>query len=346
LIDPDGSISDSEMTSDSKVDSKKQLLNFEKCSSLMFNEITVKKIASEKETVKGDKSHDEYLVDYSYHIGQGICDDVLYLIFEHLLKTLMRLLISVKDTIRPDVLVANINQNATDATDISEALNDIESLVNNGDSVVDFRSMDPTSILNTVYDALLNSTKVVPGIQNFTNFDLLQYPDLSAKTEKLTSDIESLKQTIMNNIGIPADLVEGSSNRWEVISRSSRFLTLIESHIEDLSRTVKRTVRSYLKRYENIDISIDDIGLVLDTSNIIFNNHFNNKTKVVTEKLEGIGRILEVHATLRDNEATDSEAVDSYFERQLNLLDPELSDIITNMKKKTPKINPRGGRRT
>lgn len=241
----------------------------------------------------------------------------------------MAFLLSIKDAIRPDIVVAMIGDDKTKNDNIDDSITAIEELLNNGESNIDFRAQDITNTVNLVYNSILNNTKVVPGLKNFTNFDTLNMPDIRSKVEKLNEDKKAISAQVANRIGIPQELFEGTSNRWEVISRSGRFLTLISSLLDDVSNCVKEIGLGRIKsKHKKLNVSMDDLELNLDSSNVVFNNNFNNRTSVVSEKFSKINSLVQDLAAIEESEFINGEEFLKFAENQLSVLDSGLSKII------------------
>lgn len=298
---------------------------------LAFNPVITKRVAKvDKSNDKKETTYDEksYIVSTTYSRGLGITDPVQPLLFEHLLKYVMRMLLSVKDSIRPDVLIADLVNKTGGATATSTALQNIESLVNNGENMLDFRNIDPDSMINVIYTAILNSVKVVPGLENFSQFRLLEYPDISGKVAKLTEDAKELKAAIANQIGIPEELIEGSSNKWESIARSIRYTSMIESLLLSIVDCIKEVVVNYYKLVFSKLLKKESINVAIDTTNIISNQEFNTKSDIVSAKIESVEKIMNLINNIAAMESTNREKFIPWAESQLASLDITLKDMI------------------
>lgn len=271
-----------------------------------------------------------YVVKLQYKVGRGVCDDILSLLFEHMLTYLMKLLLSIRNIVRPDVFLARIGdtEEEEDITQIGEALRNIESLLNNTSNQSDFRVADPSSMLAMIYTSMLNMIKVVPSIANYTELEKVDLPDLTDKLRQLEENLDKVRQSIANQMGIPDELMSGQSNRWEVVSRSSRFLTAINDKLNDISRSVKDKVIQYAKDTFNKSLTYADLDLVLDTSNIIFNQEANSRQIVMSELIGNIAKILSDVESINSTGAVDPDMVYDYVKKQFSNLDPEIPKFI------------------
>lgn len=275
------------------------------------------------------------LADISYSTGFGILDDAQTLMFEHMIKYLMRLLLSVKDTIRPDILVATMTSKQSGSADkVATALQNIEAMVNNGENMLDFRNVDPSAMVNIIFTAVLNQIKVVPGLESYTDLRLLEQPDFKEKLTKLAEDLKDGKSSIANIIGIPEELTEGNSNRWEAMSRSSRFLTLISSKLTSISTPVKELA---LNRYrvltnDKTASNLEAVGVALDANNVISNQNFNAQNEVLLAKLRSFEEMLTTLTNISKTGLIDIGKLVPWYKEQIGSLDPTLPAVLEDDK--------------
>lgn len=271
-----------------------------------------------------------------YFKGTGFFDGILFLVFEHLIKSLMRLLLSVKETLKSNILQATLQDEATANPDVTNIMNAVEDIINDNESSIDLRTMDPMAVINTIYARVLNNTKVVPGLQNFSSFEMLKYPDLAGLIGQLGDDLEKLQKKISTSLGVPEEIIEGSGNRWETIARSSRFLTMIESIVSDISTSVKETAKNIIKKKFNKDVLLDDIKVNLDSGNIISNNNVNSKMQLVGNKISAVVGILRDADTMLESKFMKRDQVASYVKKQLSIVDESLEPILEDVVKEKP----------
>lgn len=284
------------------------------------------------------KARESYLKDHSladetlmyvYYQGRGVFFANMQLLLLYYIKELLYDLLGMKDTIRPDIMIARIADDKTDESVIANAINDIEALVNDsaaldiGNNVSSIDSI--TQMLTGIQSYLTNGIKVVPGMNNFSNLDALKLPELTGKREALKNELDNLRSRILNNIGIPEELYNGQSNRWESISRSARYLTLIDQWVTEITLMCKTIAKSYIEKYYpnfGKSVKLDHIRLNLDTNNIIFNNYSNTRSRVISEKLDAIQRVSRSALDMIDNPLADKQAVLDYTRITMESIDP------------------------
>lgn len=312
------------------VNSDESVIEYDKIGSIFFN---LKMISASNSGLKdiaktGNKFLDSQIVDLTYWRGYSILKDILYILFEHFLKSILRMLLALKNCTRPDLIQANISNPRTPEFNIAEAINDIEAFLNNGDYSFDIRSSNPYSVISTIYNSVMNSIKVVPGLSNFTSLELMQYPPINEKIDQLNNDIERLRTTAIQNKGIPEELFGGNSNRWEVISRNSRFQSVISSLLSSITACMKEVGCNYLKKNFDITISVDELSVNIDQNNYLNNTNFINKISMMGDTLDKLNTILSTTSSLLENPIINKKKLVKYIKSSIQTTDIELSDII------------------
>ena len=216
----------------------------------------------------------------------------------------------------------------------------MEAALNNDEASLGVQLSDPSAILQLVSTSLQNSAKVLPNIEGLTDINLLEYPQTKEKVDDLIADLEQTKKDAANQIGIPDELVQGESNRWEVISRSSRFLTLIESLLEEITRCVKDTVVHRIHFKFNKRVDPNNVHLNLDTTNYLFNSNFNTKSQVVREKFDSLSQIIRTIQELRESGLVEDEKLMDFVRTELKVLDQSLAEVIVDKIEKGEELNP------
>lgn len=310
--------------------SDESIIEYDKVGSIFFN---IKMISASNSGLKdvtktGNKFLDSQIVDLTYWRGYSILKDILYILFEHFLKSILRMLLALKNCTRPDLIQANISNPRTPEFNIVEAINDIEAFLNNGDYSFDIRSSNPYSVISTIYNSVMNGVKVVPGLANFTSLELMQYPPISEKIEQLNSDIERLRTVAIQNKGIPEELFGGNSNRWEVISRNSRFQSVVGSLLSSITTCMREVGCNYLKKVFNITISPDELEVNLDKDNYLNNTNFVNKVSMLGDTLDRLNNILTSTSNLLENPIVNKKKLVKYIKNSIQTTDIELGNII------------------
>jgi len=304
------------------------------------NELAKKKL-SEKATKDAEAEYlrqhplSDRVVKYTYYQGRGIFHANMNQLLLYYMKQLLSDLLGLKDTMLPSVLMARIASDDTDDAVIDHAINEIEALVNDNStfdpstSLSNFDSIQ--SILTSIQNYLANGIKVVPGLNNFTNLEPIKLPDILGKRDALRNELEEQRRRILTEIGIPEELYMGQTSRWDALTRSARYLTLVEGWTTEVVSMVKSIALTWIKlNYptELKNVTIDDIKINLDSNNIIFNSYSNTRSRVIGEKLDAIQRTIRTAQDLMESPLVDREKMLDYMRLTMEAIDPKALDVI------------------
>lgn len=238
----------------------------------------------------------------------------------------------MKNTVRPDLIQANVSNQASPEFNISDAINDIESLLNNGEYAFDIRSTNSFALIGTIYNQLLNSVKVVPGLSNYTNIEMIQQPDLTSKIENLNREVQDAQSQVINQLGIPEELFGGSSNRWEVISRSSRFFTLIKDLLNSVSNVYKHVSTNYIEyKYKGKvpkNIILKEIKLNIDTNNYLTSTASTSRMEILAMNIQKLTDTLGAISNFNDIQLLNKKEALIYIKNALSTTDGSLAKLI------------------
>jgi len=227
-------------------------------------------------------------------------------------------------------LTARVTDDRTDEAKIAEAINDIEALVNQGSGsqtepgFSGFMSIQ--NLLAGIQSYLQNGIKVVPEMNNFSSITNLNLPNLVDKRSSLRTEIDELRKRILEQLGIDDS---DSSNKWDSMQRNSRFLTMIEYIVNCISDFIKNVAFTYCKsKNPQLELSIAQVKLDLDTTNIIFNQYALTRNRVLNEKVESIARLIRSISDWKDNEFINTKGLNKYLSKLVADLDPTCSELI------------------
>jgi hypothetical protein len=278
-------------------------------------------------------SVEDVVVNWVYFYPEGMFHNQIPKIFERYVKEFVRNFLSLKDTVRPDILSLNSQTNRQNLAEMSAITSRIESSLNGPIGFGELTS--PGNFLNEVYYNLSNSIRVLPGLQGFSDLTNLGLPDLVEKRRLNNDEIGELTTEIISAFGIPEELYSGASgNKWEVISRSSRFLSSVNLITSSLTDFAKCIAISYIKSKYNVSFTKDDISCSVEIGNFI--SHFDIKSSLDnlnerTDQLTTISRnITELTAPPEQGGTGVSnfnpDKLKEYFYAQLKSIDEKLAE--------------------
>lgn len=293
---------------------------------LGFNQHRKFPVVLNKESKKGI---DKIIVNLSYRFSSGILDDCLYLLYNHLINTYISQLLTLKNALRPDVLMAQAADEDQSITETTDDIENIEACLNNNESgvVLGLFGGDPNAMLTSITSSILNQLKVVPSLSSYRGFEIIDFPQLEEKLAKLEADLQNKKLQIGNSLGIPEELLNSSSNRWEVVSRSATFQHAVNKCLVCISNSIKQTSLNYLKKYHKVELTPEDLDVTFDTNNILFNTEYIQKQQLMNDKLEAISRMSSNLEQIKENPTVNRYELDQWYSSQLGNLDPDLKKI-------------------
>ena len=272
---------------------------------------------------------------YSYKTGRGILDDLIPVILMYYVKEMLYDLLGLKDTLRSDILVANVADDKTDDSVIATAINDLEALVNDANSMSDSIT-DIDSLVSSIKNYLSNGIKVVPGLRNISNFNPLKLPELFNKKNSLEQDLNNLQKRLLSQVGIPEELFNGNANRWEALQRNSRFMTKVEIYLGSISNMIKRLAIRYVdhlvedKLHKNVphNLTMNDISINLETNTTIFNSYINSRAESAQKKMQTIQQLLDNSDRFMNSKNVDKEKAKDWITQLIQSVDPTAASLI------------------
>ena len=275
------------------------------------------------------KGIEKYIVNLTYYFSTGILDDCLYLLYNHLLNTFISQLLTLKNALRPDVLMARSVDDDQAITESADDIENVEACLNNNESgvVMGLFGGDPSSMLTSITSSILNQLKVVPSLNSYKDFEVISFPELEDKIRKLEEDLQNKKLQAGNILGIPEELLNSSSNRWEVVSRSATFQHAINRRLTDISSSIKQTAIDYANKYHKVEIVADDISITFDTNNILFNAEYLHKQDLLNNKFAAISQMSANMEQIKENPVVNRYKLEQWMADQVSTLDPDLGEI-------------------
>jgi hypothetical protein len=275
-------------------------------------------------------SIEDLLPQSLYFTGKGILDDNLNLLMSIYLNEFLEDQLNIRDATRKDIIIADIKDPKTPRNDVSDALDDFNETFNNNflfnGASSSLRSMTAIIATNVIYEGVA----VLPGHENYTNFETLDLPDLSDKKESLANIQISQRHKIFTNKGIPEGMFEGMGNKWDTLADASRFLTEVSSLLDSVIDFIKSIIIKYINSRYNIDITLSDINLELSVTNTISNSKWTRDIGLQSKMFSEVSALLR---TIKDDLNIDNLYLDTrkYLESvddALSVVNPSLQGLI------------------
>lgn len=265
-----------------------------------------------------------------YYSADGLLDDNLNLLLSIYLNETLLDNLSLRDATRKDIIIADVKDPKTPRTDVSSAMDDFNETFNNNflynSAVSSLQAMTALLMNNVIYEG----TAVLPGHENYTNFDMLEIPDLSKKKEDLADLQISQRNKIFTNKGIPEGIFEGTGNKWDTLQDQSRFLTEVSKYNDSVIDFITSFALKYINEAYGLDITKADINLELGVSNTITNSKWNRDIGLQAKMLSEVSSILNTarNDTDVENLYIDQEKYLTMVNASLGVVNPSLENLI------------------
>lgn len=185
------------------------------------------------------------LVVYTHYKSIGVFHGQVQKMFQIYLNEFIIQFLGLKDSIRQELITMTVATLPKKVINTSQIAQKIEQTLNQGSNIL--AQQDPQSLLQQVIFSMFNSVRVLPSLENYSNINKLEFVNYIEKRQQLTAENEDLRKQVTSNMGIPEELYMGTGNRWEILSRSDRFLTELNTFLTTLEDTPKQAVMSMMK---------------------------------------------------------------------------------------------------
>lgn len=172
------------------------------------------------------------------------------LLFKMYMNEVLSYFSSLRDTLKQNLLAITVSGQNKDTIESARLVQAIESVVNQDSSVIYDQSV--FTLINQMISKIMNDTRVLPMVQEYSQVDMLKWNDRSSDRDNLNNENSSLRTQVLSSLGIPEELFGSNSNRWEILSKSDRYLNTISTYLDMCTDIVKTAAQSLLlaKGYE------------------------------------------------------------------------------------------------
>lgn len=196
----------------------------------------IEMITNQRLTDDTKKRLDKMTVLYSVVRPVSLLEPYLKKLFTLSIKEMVFDMLSLLQYLKADYFTVSLRAQTTSDTAASQVVNNVKNALNryNIEFINSFE--DPSGIIRRVYDKLINRNVVLPMIDEFSDIQLLNIPDIEQRLSTLYQDIVESKRSIADEAGIAQESVSGGANRWEAISRNEKMslnIMYIKSTIEN-----------------------------------------------------------------------------------------------------------------
>lgn len=266
-----------------------------------------------------------------YHASLPLFYSITQKIKLYNIKDLLSTILSLRDAIQPVILTLNeeITRNGGDTSQFQNAAQNLESLINRlSDTSI---SIAELLEIDTLVNAVFSNIKVLPDpggtLQGLNNLNLEEFKD---KLQRLKDGIDDLKKEILESIGIPSDLWEGSSNSNEVYQKNERLQNVVASRLHTVKIATRHFIWTILNRVApELEIDEQDIILKMFRKSQVEYSRDQREISSLKDGLQTLSETLNAASeVIESNRFTNKEKYYNYLYDSLSNIAPDYGDLI------------------
>ena len=260
------------------------------------------------------KEDEPDILAYVHYVPRSIFYGQAQKLLQIYLNDFILQFLALKDSVRQDIFTVTVQSVAKKTVNTAKVTQAIEDVLNQGSNLL--TNQDPQTMLTQVAWAMFNSARVLPAVENYSAINSLDLTDLKNKRAQLQAETEDLKRQVAANLGIPEELQTGTGNRWEILSRSDKYLTSINAFVMLYEDAVKQVVVSILKQMGRY-CEPNDVVFSLLNDTPLQSQMARNKTSLLTDSLRDELLAINEVKMLLSTGYVDSEKVLTEFVAQI-----------------------------
>jgi hypothetical protein len=246
---------------------------------------------------------------------------------ELFLKDLVTSILGIKDVIQPDILAMNF-EGGSDIDHAQDLCNDLEDLLNkNSDySIFNSAALD----YNDLTKLLIDTVRVLPDIEGkLQSLNPIRTTSLQEKIQQIRMESKELERDILSSLGVPVDLFEGQSSKWEVIKRSERLQSKVDYYINTLKGSIRRLAQSIYYLQNNRELKASSFKVTSFNESDLDIAQRSNKLQNLTELSQTLLNIVVgAERELMESRLVNKQAYFSLLKSNLKEIYPEIEDLL------------------
>lgn len=287
---------------------------------------TVKALSADQIKKSKKNSLDDIKVEYSRFQGESIFKNQLSRIFQMYVDEYLLYYLGLRDSVQPKIIGMSTGGKGANVAQSLTMSNQVEGLLNQSTQGLN-NIVDPLAFMNNLTFQILNYVRVVPSVDQYQSLNEIEANVLEAKRGRLQQEKEQIQQEILNYLTIPAELFQGQSNRWEMMSRNDRFMTTCDYMLKSVARFVKDICIS-VARSKGCPLRYDDVQFNLDCASMLTAYDIKEKVSKVADKLGELERMSQSIMNLTQMDLFKPEDVRKYLKKQLAAVDEDLASLV------------------
>jgi len=248
---------------------------------------------------------------------------------EYVIKDLIVMLITIRDLLFPTVLTLSHDYAGTNAG--FQVVNLVDQLENILNSYVDVGGIIGVKAdLSRILSMLTYSIRILPDYKGFiSQLNSLDTSKITEKIDKYKPDLDTLAETILAEVGIPAESFRGGMTYWESMKQSERFASRVNAIINTIENSFRWLLESYMKRKYNISDKMNNFVTVkiFDTS-MAQVTRSSNALENVSSYVSGVFDFINNAIENLDNENINKEEAISFVKTHLSYVVSNVDNLI------------------
>lgn len=243
------------------------------------------------------------------------------------LKDLVLSILGIKDVIQPDILAMNF-EGGMDIDQAQDMCNNLEDLLNkNSDySIFNSAALD----YNQLVKLLVDTVRVLPDIEGkIQSLQPVRTTTLQDKMQQIRGEYQELNRNIISALGVPMDLFEGNSSKWEVIKRSERLQSKVNYHINTIKMSVRRLAQAVFYKLYNRELKLTDFKVTIFNKSDLEIAAETNRLQSLNELSQTLIQIVSgAERELQESRLVNKRAYYNLLKSNLKEIYPEIEDLI------------------
>nr|DAS09583.1 MAG TPA: portal [Bacteriophage sp.] len=290
--------------------------------------VTKLNVAREK-SKRGVTSYDK-----RYLAGTPLFGYITGKIKEYILKDYLLSILSIKDLIQPIILLVGLEKTTAleEGVDLTQK---VESLINKN---LDMSFMEAKGLsVKDLAMSLIDNIRVLPDYDSkLAGMTDLNLDKISEKIDRIRMDQQTIKEDLINAIGLPPDLFEGRASRWESIKMSQRFESKVSYYVDMINKSIvllAENLYDRLKLSKKLDIEGKITSNLMDTDSLEYTKKVA-RMDTLAESVNRIADLANIVSGLEQNQLVEIKALKEYIKEGVKKFnDPAMAKMINPDKK-------------
>lgn len=272
--------------------------------------------------------------DKRYLAGTPLFGYITGKIKEYILKDYLLSILSIKDLIQPIILLVGLEKTTAleEGVDLTQK---VESLINKN---LDMSFMEAKGLsVKELAMSLIDNIRVLPDYDSkLAGMTDLNLDKISEKIDRIRMDQQTIKEDLINAIGLPPDLFEGRASRWESIKMSQRFESKVSYYVDMINKSVvllAENLYDRLKLSKKLDIEGKITSNLMDTDSLEYTKKVA-RMDTLAESVNRIADLANIVSGLEQNQLVEIKALKEYIKEGVEKFnDPAMAKMINPDKK-------------